>query len=313
MIDNIEEAAIFENLVQPVLNDKCISCHNEDKKRGGLDLTSAELLLEGGDTGEVFMPGASGESELIRRLWLPLSHDDHMPPEGKPQMTIAEAELIRWWIDQGGSFELTLAEAEITPQVQQVLDGLGLEERKTGIFALEVAAPDSSAMMALGAQGISVMGLAEDVPFVQVHCTNALDSVGDEQMSLLEPLAEQITWLNLGRTGVTDAGLQVVANMPHLTRLHLENTQITDAALGHLKDLQYLEYLNLYGTQVTDEGIQQLAGLPRLRSLYLWQTRVTNVGAEQLKQALPKLEINMGWEQTPVKTAADEEEGEGAP
>ena len=70
---------------------------------------------------------------MMRRILLPPDHEDHMPPEGKPPLTVAEATLIRWWIDQGASFEQQVAEAEMTPIVQQIFDGLELPERKTGV------------------------------------------------------------------------------------------------------------------------------------------------------------------------------------
>ena len=74
--------------------------------------------------------------------------------------------------------------------------------------------------------------------------------------------------------------------------------QIGDTGLTHLKPLTSLEYLNLYGTQVTDSGLEQLEDLKNLKALYLWQTKVTPAGVEKLKKALPKCDINIGWENT---------------
>ena len=38
---------------------------------------------------------------MIQRLLLPLTDDDHMPPEGKPQPTRAEIVALAWWIERG--------------------------------------------------------------------------------------------------------------------------------------------------------------------------------------------------------------------
>jgi hypothetical protein len=233
------------------------------------------------------------ESEIVRRLWLPASHDDHMPPAGRPQLTIAEGELIRWWIDQGASFEQTLAAAHITPTVQAILDGYGLDEIPTGIFARDVSPPDAASLDALRDLGLTVLPLAEGEPFLHVRCTLA-DACGAAQMNGLRPVARQVTWLDLSRAGISDANLTVVSEFEHLTRLHLELTPITDAALVHVEGLQYLEYLNLYGTDVSDDGIGLLAGLPALKVVYLWQTDVTEAGAGRLRQARPDLEVNLG-------------------
>jgi hypothetical protein len=73
--------------------------------------------------------------------------------------------------------------------------------------------------------------------------------------------------VDLGRTKVTDAGLQHLAGLKQLRALDLNNTQVTDAALKHL------------------------AGLKQLRELDLFLTKVTAKGKADLKKALPDLEI----------------------
>ncbi|MCH2580594.1 MAG: hypothetical protein MK133_05270, partial [Planctomycetes bacterium] len=42
------EALIFETNVLPLLRENCLRCHGEKKKKGGLDLRSAESALRGG-------------------------------------------------------------------------------------------------------------------------------------------------------------------------------------------------------------------------------------------------------------------------
>ena len=305
-LENPEEATTFAALIQPILDDRCVDCHNPNKKKGDLLLDTPEGILEGGDDGAVVVGGRAEESTLIQRIWLPLSHEDHMPPEGRPQLTVAEAELIRWWIDQGASFEQTLAEAEVTPTVQTILDGYGLDEIRTGIFALDVPHPDSADVEALQAFGVSVTPLAEEEPFLQVRCTNTEACAGRGLADALRPLSAQVAWLDLGRTTANDSTLAVIARLENLTRLHLEQTTVTDAGLAHLKSLQYLEYLNLYGTAVTDDGLQHLTDLPALRALYLWQTEVTEAGVQRLQQALPDLDVNLGLTLSPPTTQASD-------
>ena len=304
-LEDVEEAVIYADVIQPILNDRCVACHNPSKRKGRLELDTPEGILNGGEEGEIFVAGRSAESEIMRRILLPPDHDDHMPPAGKPPLTVAEATLIRWWIDQGASFDQPVAEAEMTPVVQQIFDGLGLPERKTGIFALEVPLPDSAAIAAARALGLDVEPLAEEEPFLHVRCPKAEDCLDETQAQALLPLASQVAWLDLGRTRVSDSTLATLASLPNLTRLHLEQTPITDAGLTHLKGMQFLEYLNLYGTTVSDDGLQNLADLPSLRALYLWQTQATEAGAQRLQQTLPDLDVNLGW--TPVTPASQEE------
>ena len=89
--------------------------------------------------------------------------------------------------------------------------------------------------------------------------------------------------------------MEAVGKLKNLRKLHLENTSITDDGLIHLKELENLEYLNLYGTSITDAGLLHLSNLKELKSLYLWQTNATEEGATRLKEEIPDLYINMGW------------------
>ncbi|MEX1055592.1 MAG: hypothetical protein WED81_06150, partial [Rhodothermales bacterium] len=168
------------------------------------------------------------------------------------------------------------------------------DPRRQGIFALDVQPPDTSAVGELRRMGLGVRVLLEEAPFVEITTTNLRGRFGDEHLAQIQPLAEQITWLDLSSTGISDEGLELLAPMRHLTRLHLQRTAISDSALVHLRGLSRLEYLNLYGTRISDEGLEQLAGLTSLKALYLWQTGVTADGTRKLVDRLPNLQINAG-------------------
>src|SRR5260221_11539442 len=62
-----------------VLRANCLSCHNDEKKKGGLRLTTRENALKGGEDGPVLAPGKVTDS-LLARVILPES-DPHMPPK----------------------------------------------------------------------------------------------------------------------------------------------------------------------------------------------------------------------------------------
>jgi Planctomycete cytochrome C len=49
-----------------VLESRCIGCHYPVKSRGGLDLTTRDALLKGGDRGAAIVPGNAGASLLYR-------------------------------------------------------------------------------------------------------------------------------------------------------------------------------------------------------------------------------------------------------
>ena len=297
LIANVDSAYVYADLVQPVLDRRCVSCHGPSKSRGALRLDTAEGLEEGGRDGPAFLAGYPAQSEILRRITLPPYDEDAMPPDGAAPLDVGETEVIRWWIEHGASFDMRVAEIEETPTaVSTFLARVSLPRaaRRSGIFALDVPPADTNAVAALSGTGLTVSHLAPDMPFLQVAAASVRANFGDAELEALHAVAPQIAVLDIGHTQVTDAGAAVLAGLPHLVRLHLEGTQVGDAALAQIGGLEHLEYLNLYGTQVTDEGLEHVRDLPALQSIYVWQSGVTEAGAEALRAARSDLEVNIG-------------------
>jgi uncharacterized membrane protein len=93
-------AVDFTASVQPLLREKCGKCHIRDKPAGGLSVAQHSELLEGGFTGPAVVP-RDRSSLLLARVGLAPSDDEHMPPEGEPQLTTEQVALLTSWIDQG--------------------------------------------------------------------------------------------------------------------------------------------------------------------------------------------------------------------
>src|SRR5690606_10553505 len=82
-IAKLEDAVCFDYLAHPILEAKCIGGHNSSKKKGVLSLQDTIAIMKGGDNGEALVPGNASKSDIIKRVFLPPSHEDHMPPKGK--------------------------------------------------------------------------------------------------------------------------------------------------------------------------------------------------------------------------------------
>ena len=94
---------VFDDVVLPVLIAKCASCHGADMAKGQLRLDSFEALMKGGKAGPAALVGDATRSLVVRRITSSITDDAHMPPEGKPQLTPEEIELIVLWTDGGAS------------------------------------------------------------------------------------------------------------------------------------------------------------------------------------------------------------------
>jgi hypothetical protein len=92
-----------------------------------------------------------------------------------------------------------------------------------------------------------------------------------------------IVGVDLHKTKITDADLEVLQGLTSLRTLNLYGTRISDAGLRNLSGLTGLQTLFLNNTSVTDAGLKALEGLAGLRELDLNQTAVTDRGLPQLK------------------------------
>jgi Protein of unknown function (DUF1549)/Protein of unknown function (DUF1553)/Planctomycete cytochrome C len=84
----------FAHDVLPILKAHCAKCHTSGKHKGGFSLDTREAVLKS----KAVVPGASGKSELIKRI---TSRDleIRMPPKGEP-LTAKEVATLRTWIDR---------------------------------------------------------------------------------------------------------------------------------------------------------------------------------------------------------------------
>lgn len=88
----------YQDQVLPLIEANCAKCHNSDKKKADLDLTSYQEALKGSGSGPVLM-SANPEGS---KLWKALTHAEEpfMPPN-RPKLADRDLELFRQWIAGG--------------------------------------------------------------------------------------------------------------------------------------------------------------------------------------------------------------------
>ena len=244
-----EDQPIYSGVIQKILDSKCAACHNPEKKKGKLDMSTFELLMKGGDSGKpAIVPGKSAESDAIVRISLPKDHDDHMPPGDKPQPDENEISVLKWWIDSGAKADTPIKDAGAPENLKAVVLELAQktiekpkEAPKPVIAPKELDPAVKDAVAKLEKEiGASILQIAQSETGLMFTAINVADKFSDADLAKFAPVAAHIEDLNLARTKVTDAGLAAVGTMKNLTRLRLENTGITDAGLDHLKGLEKL-------------------------------------------------------------------------
>lgn len=94
------EESIFEKQVRPILEKRCLSCHHGEHAKGELSLESRELLLKGGSSGPIVVPGSVENSLLVDVL---SGAKPRMPKTG-PKLSEREVATIRDWVAAGADF-----------------------------------------------------------------------------------------------------------------------------------------------------------------------------------------------------------------
>lgn len=80
-----------------VIGQRCLSCHDANKKEAGLDLSQASAALQGGESGPGLIVGDVAASLLWKRIAA-----DEMPPENP--LSDVEKELLKSWIASGAKW-----------------------------------------------------------------------------------------------------------------------------------------------------------------------------------------------------------------
>src|SRR5687767_3187198 len=92
------ELVDFAGQVQPILAKRCLECHSQDARKGGLSLATYGDALDGGRNGAVIRPGNSAGSLLVHRI---TGEIEPQMPKDEPALSEAEIAIVRAWIDQG--------------------------------------------------------------------------------------------------------------------------------------------------------------------------------------------------------------------
>lgn len=297
-IADIQQAVVYSDIVQPVLQSGCYSCHGPNKQKGKLRLDEPSFIDKGGKTGKSIVPGNISESEIIKRISLPIDNEDHMPPKQKPQLSAAQIELLNWWVLSGADYHKKVAELKQPEKIKPVLASLQAGGQKDFTILSDVpekptAPAPESILNELRNLDVAVSVVAKNSNYLSVNFI-AVDSVTDKQLQLIKQLDKQIIWLKLGNTKINDTVLATAGRLVNLTKLYLNSTNINDKGLLYLKNLTRLQYLNLSGTNVTTGGIASLESLKNLKQLYLYQSNSTAAGFTKIKLLFPAMVIDTG-------------------
>lgn len=295
------EQVVYADIVQPILERRCVQCHKEEKAKGRFRMDTFEMLVKGGKEGPGIEPGSAARSNIVVRMELPQDDDDHMPPEGKPQVEDAELLVIKWWLDQGADPAGKLGDFDLPAAVTAALAKLpatGVEPTSADPHMTVKSRPDESLVALVNALSKDFPGVlsfeSRESARVSFSALSLRGKLNDATFVKFAPVIPHLVSADFSATLITDKSVAMLGKAEHLRLLRLAETEVSDASIATLLKLRSLESLNFYGTKVTDSGILKLAALPNLKRLYLWQTAVTPDAVKSLQEKLPDCEIVTG-------------------
>ncbi len=283
--------ASFERDIKPILDERCIECHGEQRPAARLSLHTWEhvqRIIEG--RSHAIVAGLPDSSEIYHRVSLPEDDLDLMPADDSGRLSEDQIATIRSWIaslDPGA----TPSDAN---QSHDESHADGAREDASSDRLTEERAAVEAAMTSIRDAGgyASHVSLQDDG--VVVNLSMLGERADDKALAMLDGLEHLLVDLDLGGTSVTDSGVSTLARFQRLLRLDLSKTQVTNEGVAALAALPNLATLNLYGTSVDDGAIETLASMLSLESLYLWDSGFTADGVATLRERRPTTNVDFG-------------------
>ena len=286
----LEEAEVFRDLVQPIFESKCISCHKEGKIKGELRMDHLEGLQKGGKSGPFILAGNLDESLLIQRIHLPLENEEHMPPKNKLQLTEDEIEILRLWVLSGASFEQKVMELPQEEPLFQLASNKFSTEK-----SYSFSAADDQDVKELNNFFRKVKPIYPGSPALEVAYFGA-STFDAASLSDLKTVKNQVVKINLNRMPLENTDLSFMSDFQNLEDVQLNFTGIKSEQLESLVKVGNLKSLAISGNTFGDEGIETLKKLTQLKRLYIWQSGMTENGRNELKKALSSVQIDFGFD-----------------
>lgn len=290
----IDQAIVFDHVIKPIFEKKCVSCHNPDKLKGNLILADTKSILKGGKTGKLFVAGKPGLSLLLQRIHLPLEEKKHMPPRGKIQLSDDEITLLYHWIKQNADFKKKLIDLPANDSLRILATAI-LEPAENKEEQFHFASADEETIRKLNNSYRGVYPISIKSPALAVNVYNK-DTYTPQALIELSPVKMQIISLELNKMPVKDADLKSISRFENLRKLNLNFTNITGKGLKELVTLKYLKSLSLSGTKVNYKDLaEQISEFKSLNTLVVWNTDLSLSEIKKLQNANKQIQIIAGF------------------
>ncbi|MEO6314858.1 MAG: c-type cytochrome domain-containing protein [Chitinophagaceae bacterium] len=287
----LEDAVVYADMVKPIIETKCMSCHSSKKAKGELVMETVALLMKGGKHGALWTNGQPETSLLMQRIHLPETEKKHMPPAGKPQLDDEETAIFLQWIKSGASFKQKVNELPATDSLRMLANHLFGSSTEA---VYDFPAADDNNIEKLTNTNRLVQPLALHSPALAVNFYNRQNYTTAALKELLA-LKTQVVSMDMAYMPVKEEDIKVMAQFTNLRKLNLNFSTVPGKSLSGLSTLPFLKHLSLSGTAVTRQDVQMLAAFPALEAVFLWNAPVTTADMDIIRKTNPKISFETGF------------------
>jgi mono/diheme cytochrome c family protein len=281
-----ENASAYERVVFPILEKKCVSCHNPQKTKGGLLMTDIPSIKKGGENGPIIIAGDADKSNLTKYIRLPLEDELHMSPKGKPQLTDEEIDVLVAWVKSGASFTKKVNEYEEKDEFGKLLTKFTSSQQKSKVYAFSPA--DEKTISELNTSFRTIKALNLESPAL-AGTYILTDGFKSSTIDDLKKIKTQLIHLNLSRMPIVNEDLKRLSQFENLEKLILNETKLT--SISGLESLKKLESLSIMNSSVEGDISKTIGQLKNLKYLYLAKTKINDQQISILKKSFPNLSI----------------------
>ena len=260
----LDSINLYTQVIHPILDSKCVKCHNQNKLKGGLILDSKNSILKGGESGEILTTFNPTGSHLYNYPNLPIEDEMHMPPEGNTQLTSKEIQFIKLWIESGADFEkFTLIDSLLIEDKNSLIAFLPQKKKK-------VSPPSLNHLKKLIELDFRLERNSNENNFVEAKFLGK--ELSSKHLIALLKIKEQLIKLDLSNSTLGDKLFYRLSKLENLKYLKVDNTSLQDISLKHLPKL--LETLIINGNNISNNGLIFLEGNVSLKNIYAWNTKI---------------------------------------
>lgn len=295
MVKDPLEANLYVDVIEPIFADKCWECHSSKKIKGGLRLDDKEWVIKGGENGSIL---SAHEPELMKRILLGESNEDHMPPKEKPQLSEQERKLIAWWIKKGANFEGKVKDLSPEPAILAAINSLSKKEIQISLAPIPsqpIAAADPLTLDTLRQLGFPAKKIAHKSNYLYFNEFNR--QIPPKVWQLLSKLSTHLVWLKIPNQELNQETIGAINQLKNLYVLDVNHAKVDQKLIKNIGPLPQLLTLNISHTVQDSLDFSFLKNLPKLQKLYIYPYE-GEIAATKAKY--PSLSIETGQYKVPI-------------